>query len=212
MTLYSDISNRLTREIFIGRLKPGQKLVVADLVKAFGVSSMPIRSAIQELRALGLVVGEPNHGVRVRAVDAEYIENSFDLRLAILSLIYRRCVRFITNADIEDIEGIQDELEESARRLDFDRVRECNVNFHRRIHDTARNAEAAAVVDKNWILIDALRAEHGYTPERLESISRSHREIIEALKRRDVDAAFEIQKKSSEQARAELIQIVQTQA
>lgn len=212
MTLYSDIADRLTREIFIGGLKPGQKLVVAELERMFGVSSMPIRSAIQELRALGLVVGEPNHGVRVRAVDAEYIENSFDLRLAILALIYRRCVRFITNADIEVVEEIQDALEEHVRQLKFDLVRECNLRFHRKIHETARNPEAAAVVERNWILIDALRSQYGYTAERLEKLNRSHRDIIEALKRRDADAAFEIQKRSSEQARDELIEMLQRKA
>jgi DNA-binding GntR family transcriptional regulator len=212
MTLYSDIANKLTREIFVGALKPGQKLVVAELEKAFGVSSMPIRAAIQELRAVGLVVGEPNHGVRVRAVDAEYIENAFDLRIAILDLIFRRCVRFITNADIELIEQIQDEMEESVRQSKLDLARECNLRFHRKVHETARNPEAAAVVERNWILIDALRSQYGYTPERLEQVNRSHRAIIEALKRRDADAAFESQRRSSKQARDELIEMVRREA
>lgn len=208
MTLYSEVADRMTREIFMGGLKPGQKLVVAELEKAYGVSSMPIRAAIQELRAVGLVVGAPNHGVRVRAVDAEYVENAFDLRLAILALLYQRCVRFITNADIEEIEEIQRSLEENARRSKFDIVRECNLRFHRKIHGTARNPEAAAVVERNWILIDALRSQYGYTQESLKKLNRSHWGIIQALKRRDSDKAFEIQKQSSLRARDDLIALI----
>lgn len=205
MARYSDVAGMLTAEIFAGRLKPGEKLVVSELASRFGTSSMPIRFAIQELKGQGLVTGEPNHGVRVRAVNAEYIDNSFDVRLALLGLIYPRVVHYITNADIELLAGIQDEMDECARIGDFECVRACNARYHRKIHECARNPEAAHAISRNWVLIDSLRAQHGYSDERLANMSNAHRAIIEALRRRDAEAAFAIQRESSEKARVELI-------
>ncbi len=207
-TAYTQIRDRLRADIFAGLLKPGSKLTVAMLAKRYGVSPMPIRAALQELRGQGLITGEPRRAARVRTLDAEFVDNVFDLRIAVLKLLYERCVRFITNDDIEKVERIQDALEAATVEGDLQQIRRINHAFHTEIYRIANNPEAAEVMERNWILVDVLRAQFGYGPGRIDDLNRSHRGIIEALRRRDAKAAFELQRLSSERARRELISLV----
>ena len=208
MTVNSEVCSRLRDDIFAGVLSPGEKLTVSTLAKRYGVSPMPVRVALQELQGEGLISGEPNRGARVRVIDAEFVENVFDLRIAVLELLFHKCVRFISNADIERIETIQTQLEEAASSGDLDQVRLINRTFHSAIHAIARNPEAKMVVERNWILVDALRYKLGFREGRVREMNETHRSIIEALKRRDGQRAFALQKQSSELAKTELIDLV----
>lgn len=207
-TAYSSVHAKLREDIFSGELKSGSKLTVATLAKRYGVSPMPIRAALQELRGEGLVDGEPRRGAKVRPLDADFVENLFDLRITVLDLLYRRCVRYITNADIERIEEIQNDLESASKRHDFEAVRKINYQFHRAIHDIANNPEAARVIERNWILLDALRGEFGFREGRIDAMNENHRLIIEALRHRDASKAYQLQRQSSERAKDELIELV----
>lgn len=211
-TAYSWVRSKLREDIFSGALKPGSKLTVSALAERYGVSPMPIRAALQELRGEGLIDGEPRRGAKVRPLDADFVENLFDLRIAVLALLYRRCVRFITNADIERIEEIQDALEAASAARDFEAIRRINYGFHCAIHFIANNPEAAQVIERNWILIDALRAQLGFLEGRLEAMNENHRRIIEALRQRDAEKAFDLQRRSSERAKSELIKLLHRRA
>jgi DNA-binding GntR family transcriptional regulator len=208
-TAYSRAYHKLREEIFSGELKPGSKLTVSMLSQRYGVGTMPIRAALQELRGEGLIIGQPQRGAMVRPLDAQFVENLFDLRIAVLTLLYRRCVRFITNADLEDIEEVQTRLEAASNRGDFENVRRINYEFHRTIHRIAQNPEAANVIERNWILIDALRAQFGFGDGRVDAMNKNHRLIIAALYERDGAKAFELQRSSSEKAKAELVRLVE---
>jgi DNA-binding GntR family transcriptional regulator len=208
-TAYTRTRERLREDILSGRLSPGSKLTVAALARRYDVSAMPVRAALQELRGQGLVSGEPRRAARVRVLEAEFVANVFDLRIAVLPLLYTRCVRFITNADIEELERIQDELEAAASLGDMVEVRRVNYKFHSLIYRIARNPEAAEVMDRNWALIDSLRAQLGFGAGRAKKLNRVHRKIIEALRRRDSDEAFQLNRLSSESAKEELIELLE---
>src|SRR5580765_167519 len=64
-SLGEEIVEVLQREIIAGGFRPGQRLVERELIKRFGVSSIPIREALQELENRGLVVKRHNCGCSV---------------------------------------------------------------------------------------------------------------------------------------------------
>src|SRR5882757_6118181 len=64
-SLGEEIVEVLQREIIAGDFRPGQRLVERELIKRFGVSSIPIREALQELENRGLVVRRHNRGCSV---------------------------------------------------------------------------------------------------------------------------------------------------
>src|SRR4051794_26510255 len=64
-TLRGDLVNRVMKEVFGGTLRGGDRLVEQDLAAKFGVSRTPIREALGELAALGVIRLKPNHGAVV---------------------------------------------------------------------------------------------------------------------------------------------------
>jgi DNA-binding GntR family transcriptional regulator len=207
-TAYAAIRDRLRADIFSGALEPDSKLTVAALSRRYGVGAMPIRAALQELRGQGLVIGEPRRGARVRRVDAEFVSNIYELRIAILGILYPRCVRLIANRDIEELEAIQRKLDEATRRGDFPSVRRYNIEFHRTIYRIADNPEATDVIERNWGFIDSLRARFGFGEGRMDDANQSHHGIIEALRRRDAKTAVELATRSAERSRLDMIGLV----
>lgn len=208
---HSEIRDRLCEDILSGNLPPGTPLRVATLAKRYGVGTMPIRSALQELRGRGLIIAEPNRSAFVRQVDAEFISNIYDLRHALWGIIIPRCVRFITNADIEELERIQDQMEAATAAGDMAEVRRQNRLYLFLVYRTARHPEACEVLDRNWVLINSLRATFGYGPGRLADTNRMHRAEIKALRARDGDTMLDLVRTSAERSRQDLTKLIGTE-
>jgi DNA-binding GntR family transcriptional regulator len=211
-TAYGRVRDQLRDDILSGHYLPGQRLTPNDLASRYETSSMPIRVALQELQGEGLVTIEPRRGAWVRRVDEEFITNIYELRIAVLALLYPKCVRYITNADIEEIEAIQDVLDHATKVDDLPAIRFQNYLFHMRVYRIARNPEAFDVMERTWVLVNALRAKFGFGPGRLDDANQNHREIIVALRARDARTAVDLGQASAERARLDLIALVTRQA
>ncbi len=74
------VATRLRDDILSGNPPPGERLVVRDLVASLGVSHVPIREALRELEAEGLVESRLNRGVVVAGVDIEELHDLYRIR------------------------------------------------------------------------------------------------------------------------------------
>lgn len=128
--------------IISGELSPGTVLRQELLSQEFGVSRTPVREALRQLVALGVVDFEPNRGVRVRTVSRDDLQEAFLIRAELEGLaaelavarITKRNLRRLAQADrrFADLthrlrRGSRDELE--LRRLTTEWVR-ANEAFH----------------------------------------------------------------------------------
>ena len=64
-TLQEQIAHHLRHDLLTGRFEPGAPLRETEIAERFGISRGPIRDALRELAQSGLVVFEPNQGIRV---------------------------------------------------------------------------------------------------------------------------------------------------
>ena len=85
-----DILELLRRDIVAGELPFGSRLRINELATRYGVSHMPIREALRELHGEGLVIIEKNRGARVREFHQGLVEDLFDIRSAIETMLARR--------------------------------------------------------------------------------------------------------------------------
>src|SRR5688572_31736892 len=72
-TLRGELVNRVMKDIFSGTLAGGDRLVEQELALRYGVSRTPIREALGELAAMGVIRLKPNHGAVVCPFGAEQI-------------------------------------------------------------------------------------------------------------------------------------------
>ena len=61
-TIKDALAQQIRAEIIRGHLPPGKRLRLRDLAAQYKISTMPVREALRDLEAEGLVTGEPRKG------------------------------------------------------------------------------------------------------------------------------------------------------
>lgn len=184
-----DIHHRLRNDIVSGVLPFGSRLIIEDLAIRYGVSHMPIREALRVLHGEGLVVIEPNRGARVRPIYRGFIEDVFDVRCAIETMLARRAAERRTELHLQQLRAAAARLEAMVVAGEFASVPLANREFHTVINDAAGNPGALPIVDSHWLLLSALLKRYGYGDDRFQRVIDEHQHLIHAIERRDAHSA-----------------------
>ena len=102
-----DLAHELQAEIITGRIPLGTRLRQEDLAARFGVSRTPVREALRQLQALGLVEQLGHRGALVRHFSAEECRNVYLVRAELEGLAAERASGRLTGYDRSDIEAAQ---------------------------------------------------------------------------------------------------------
>jgi DNA-binding GntR family transcriptional regulator len=205
MTTEDAVTAALRRLIVEGALPPGARLTVAALARRLGAGATPVRAALKLLEGEGLVEAHPYRGARVRALAPEDIRNLYRLRGAVLALLIPDVVRHVSDAVLEALEALEARFEAAAAAGDGAAAMAVNQDFHRTLFAAARNPDAAAVMERSWALVEALRLRLGFGPGRLARSVESHRALLAALRARNAAAATALAVASSDAAMTDLL-------
>jgi DNA-binding GntR family transcriptional regulator len=200
-----DIQQKLRDDIISGALPFGSRLRIDELACRYGVSHMPIREALRELHGEGLVVIEPNRGARVRPVHIGFVEDLFDIRSAVETMLARRACERRTEDHIRALHEAEAAFEELVAAGDFASVPGANRRFHGVINDAAGNPGALSLVDRHWLLIAALWQRYGYEGEWFDIVIDDHQHLVRAIARRDSSAATMLMGAHIEKAKHRLL-------
>lgn len=125
------ITNVLRKEIVEGRLKPGDRLVEADLSERLRVSRGPVREALQRLEQEGLVVAYPYRGTEVLGVSQEELgEILVPIRVTLERFAFRHALPRLTEADLAELASLIGAMRTAAQQGDLDGLAEADVRFH----------------------------------------------------------------------------------
>ena len=200
------MQNQLRSDIVSGDLAFGSRLIIEDLAQRYGVSHMPIRDALRTLQGEGLVVIEPNRGARVRPIYHGFIEDVFDVRCAIETMLARRAALRRTDEHLQRMRDAAAKLEAMVKKGERASVPVANREFHRAINDAAGNPGALSIVDSHWLLLSALIKRYGRGDERFKQVIDEHRHLIVAIERRDANAAAMLMGAHIEKGKINLMQ------
>jgi len=101
----------LREAILDGILPPGARLRQEDLAAAFHTSRIPVREALRVLEYEGLATSEPHRGFTVTALDADQIEEIYELRTVLESHAVRVAIPLLTQPDLEELQRLYDVME-----------------------------------------------------------------------------------------------------
>lgn len=187
-TLPEQIAARLRQDVLSSKLKPGDPLREIDLSERFGVSRGPVREAFRQLTQQGLLVLEPNKGVRVaQNPSVEVRPLVVELRRTIERFVLESIFKKITESDIELWEEILADIRRACELNDVDALTEHDLRFHQAIIQSHDDKDLFAL----WQPI-AMRMMMHYN--RLVDIMDSYREherILDAIRAGDRAAAVE---------------------
>lgn len=99
-TKRDQIVDDLRRRILAGTLSRGARLPQNDLAREFGASITPVREALRQLEAEGLVVAEAHRGVRVAGVDVDQVTATYVVRRLAETYAMRRATLRLSRRDL----------------------------------------------------------------------------------------------------------------
>ena len=186
-SLPSLVHGEILRLLRAGQLAAGAKLSEAALASRLGVSRGPVREAFRSLEESGLVRREKNRGVFVRQITSAEAAELYALRAGLDELAVRLLAPVVTDAQVAELRAKVDRLDRVAGGIDA--YFPLNLDFHDRIVEMAGNSRLLVtyrrVIDEMHLL-----RRHGLVHGGGLGVSNAeHRAIVEALARRDVDAA-----------------------
>jgi DNA-binding GntR family transcriptional regulator len=186
--LRAHVRDALRRAIIAGELPSGAVLNERQTAEQLGVSTTPLKEALRQLEAEGLVVIEPRRGIRV-TFDAAQAEEMALARAALESMMARMAAARIEETGIERLAAIVDRMTEATAASATDDLITLNELFHDAIHEISRCRYLQRILVGQRIYDHAARQFILSDPaERIRAL-REHRTIFEALTRRDADAA-----------------------
>lgn len=193
--LRSHVADRLRAAILDGELKPGDWLRQERLAQEIGVSQMPVREALKELAAEGLVEHVPYRGARVVKFSAEDIADIYAHRAFLEGRSASLAALAITKAELDELSRLQQRIERRMAPEHLAEYRELNRSFHRLIFTASRRTYLVHALNQIWaafpsmLLSNFARTARQPLPERDEQDILEHRAIIQALRERNSEEA-----------------------
>ncbi len=194
------VYRKLRQAIIKGKLKPGQKIVMADLAKAFGLSETPVREAIRRLESDGYVQFTPHTGAIVTKIDGDELVEVYLIRIALEALATRLASPHITDKDIEFLSKKNHEIEVAIQQKKYENIGSINKDFHLRIYKAAPFPRLYKMICDLWDTFERWPSVFAYVPERAVASAEEHKKIIQALKMGDTDLADRLMKEQKERA------------
>ena len=187
--LYEDVAERLREQIFSHELAPGSWLDEQSLAVAFGISRTPMREAIKALASEGLVTTKMNKGAYVTEVDRRDLEQIFTVLSLLEGQAAKETAIKATEAQLTQLDNLHHRLEKAAADRDTEQFFEINVKFHDLIQEIAGNKWMNGVIEDLRKVLKLQRRDSLTRSGRLLSSLVEHREILQAILKRDPLAA-----------------------
>ncbi len=188
-TVAARITEILAARIVSGAAAPGERLRQDHVAAEFGASHVPVREAFRQLEARGLATSAPRRGVRVSPLDTASIVETTEMRAALEALALRHAVGRIAERDVTKALAAVREAESSRSIADFEAA---NRRFHHALlAPCAMPRLLAAIGDLHRVSARYLFAAWRDLDWR-ERSEREHRAILDAVGRRDAEAAASI--------------------
>lgn len=137
---------KLRSDILDGTFAPGERLIEVALADRYSVGRGPVRSALVEMRAEGLVDIEANRGAVVRRITLEEAIEIAEARKVLEGLVSARAASNQDASAKEALQEIVDEMSDSVAAGDNSRYSQLNRLLHKRIWEISRHRVAQDLV------------------------------------------------------------------
>ena len=173
---------RLLAELREGRLNPGDRLRETELAERLGVSRTPVREAIRQLEADGIVTHVPRQGATIRTLDYAEVMELYEMRAVLEGTAARLAARAASDIEIEEL------IDMNRQRAVAGNGPEAfvlNRQFHAALLDAAKNRFLAKSIHTLQKALMILGPTTLTEPDRAEKAVEEHFGVLDAIKVRD---------------------------
>jgi len=195
-----NVYRELRNTIVEGNLAPGVRIVEETTARRLGVSRTPVREAIFRLESEGLVRRDQRGGAIVAELTAEEIEDVYAVRTALEGLAARMAAATMSHTEFIRLEHTQARLEAAAEAGGPEELASLNFSFHEVILRATHNSTLVSFMAQiHASLRRATQTTLAY-PGRAAEALKEHRDLIDAIRRKDEAGAERIARQHIENA------------
>lgn len=186
-TTHEYVRDVLRRAVLNGELAGGTRLVQAEIASSLNVSTTPVREALRDLAAEGLIHFDPHRGAVVQEMTADELVEIYSIRRVLEPMALRRAARNMTKEELQELRALHDGMVSEPRP---DAWVDHNREFHMTMYEPADSPRLLAIIRG---LEDASIMNVGTSlnavPGVREEAVRDHDRILTALENDDLEGA-----------------------
>lgn len=134
-TFRTQVADQLRQAIIRGDMKPGHAVTEANLARRFGVSRGPLREAMSQLQAEGLLVIVPYTGTHVIELSIDDVREIYSIRIALETLAFREMWPRRDALFIDELERRHQALLRASSQSDSFESTSAEVNLHSLVYE-----------------------------------------------------------------------------
>ncbi|MGI9647536.1 MAG: GntR family transcriptional regulator [Acidimicrobiia bacterium] len=186
-TAQAAVAEMLRSEILAGRIAPETRLLQSEVAERFKTSTTPVREALRQLVAEGLLDGDPHRGVTVHEISLDELKEIYEIRLHLEPLAIAATVTNITDEQVDEAVGLLNQMEAEEDRTAWTGL---NAEFHALLAEASGKPRLTAMLT-NLRNLSALYIARSLVvmPERVAAGNAEHRQLLTAIQDEDVEAA-----------------------
>lgn len=197
ITLVDQVVTAIIKAAADGILRPGERIIEADLARRLQVSRVPVREALRQLESKGIVENTPYAGMRLMKVNERRIADTLKVRLALEHEAVKELLEVdaVEPLDFSPFEAIIEDMRVASSYKDGYRLALADTAFHRLLCSIAGNEVLAntweplaqqmtiiigisateidqdGIVEEHVLLLDALKSRD---PSKIAPVLREH--------------------------------------
>lgn len=188
-TRAEEVRQRLSDDIAEGKLLPGMPIDETEIASLYGVSRTPVREAIRDLAAIGLVETRPHRSAVVSRPSPERLRDMFDVMAELEAMCAASAARRMKPAERDSLVAVHRQMAEVVRDNDLERYRTINEQFHAGIYAGSYNAYLVELTTQTRKRLSPFRRAQFLLPGRLARSYVEHEEILTAILQADASGA-----------------------
>ncbi|OFN38356.1 GntR family transcriptional regulator [Corynebacterium sp. HMSC072A04] len=175
---YNWISERIRTRDY----EPGYRLVLATIADELGISVVPVREAIRQLEAEGMVTYERNVGASVTTYNREAYYESMDIVATVEANATAQSAPYLNAEDIARAREINQRMRELDIHHDPEEFTQLNKEFHSVLFSKCPNERLKDLVVDQWKQLEYPRVStFRYVPERAQESTREHEQLVSLI-------------------------------
>ena len=184
-SLHEQVSTRLRDMLLEGSIPPGAKLNERELSEQLGVSRTPLREAIRQLAAEGLIDMLPHRGAVAVKLTEEDVRHTFEVLAGLEGLSGELAAQRVSDAELAELRALHYEMRACHVRGDLAGYYRLNMQIHHGLNSAAKNPVLATTYRAVNARLQSLRFRTNQEPAKWAAAVQEHDDMIRALEARD---------------------------
>lgn len=196
------IADALREAIIQGIFAEEQSLRQDEIAKQFGVSRIPVREALRQLEAEGLVKFYNNRGAVVSGLSPREAQEICEIRVVLETMAIKLAIPNLQELDLEKAQSI---LDITGTETDIARLGKLNWEFHSILYAPAKRTRLLGMINNLHVSIERYVRLQMAKMNYLERSQKEHHLLLDACRNKDASTAVKLLKRHINAAAKELM-------